>query len=315
MTKAKLPGRGWIAGLLILVGINAVVAGYGFIGTPDGSALGIPLDWLEGSPFEDYLAPGIILFAMGLLALTAAVLQLRRNQFAWAWSGVCGIGFVIWIIVQSILMGSFRHPAQTILQAAVSGIGLVVAVLSFQQYRHWHLRWGASEDEFHGAMAGDEHIPHAPFNPTRAITIDAPPERVWPWIVQMGYGRAGFYSYDRLDNSGKPSLDHIDPALQDVHVGDRIAMSKTANDDTSFRIARLDKPRSMVWTKRDSSWAWELRPLPGGRTRLVTRIRLKYERNKLLPVSLVLMEGGDFPMMRRCLLGIKGRAEAHRGRP
>ena len=313
--KRALPGRGWIAGLLLIVGVNAVVAGYGFIGTPDGSAVGIPQDWLEDSPFQDYLIPGVVLFAMGVLALVAATLQLRRHEFAWAWSGVCGIGFVLWIIVQSVFMGSFRHPIQTTLQAVVSGIGVVVMVLSFQQYRHWHLRWGATEEEFRTAMPGDEHIEPAPFNPTRAITIDAPPEAVWPWLVQMGYGRAGFYSYDRLDNSGKASLDRIEPALQDLKPGDRIPMAKGDSEETAFLVASIHPPRSMVWTKRDSSWSWVLHPLPGGKTRLVTRIRLKYERNRLLPVSLLLMEGADFPMMRKCLLGIKSRAEAHRGKP
>jgi 4-amino-4-deoxy-L-arabinose transferase-like glycosyltransferase len=74
----------------------------------------------------------------------AATLQLRRHPLAWAWSGVCGVGFVVWIAVQSMVMGSFRHPAQTILQAAVLGIAVLVAVLSLRQYRRWRL--GAARD-------------------------------------------------------------------------------------------------------------------------------------------------------------------------
>ena len=58
-------------------------------------------------------------------------------------------------------------------------------------YRHWHMRWGATNAEVRAPMAGDRIVPEAPFNATRAITIEAPPERVWPWIVQMGYSRAG----------------------------------------------------------------------------------------------------------------------------
>ncbi len=309
---SRLPARGWTAGLLLLVGANAVVAGCGFIGDPDGSAVGIPQDWLGGTPFRDYLVPGILLTLLGLLALAAAVLQLRRSEFAWAWAIVAGLGFVGWIIVQASLMGSFRHPMQTLLQAAVLALALAVVVLAFWQYRRWHLRWGATDEEFRAPMPGDELVPRPAFDPTRAVTIDAPPEEVWPWIAQMGHGRAGFYSYDRLDNSGRPSLDAIDPRLQDLRQGDWIPMSKTVTEDTAFKVASLDPPRSMVWAKRDSTWAWSLRPLPGGRTRLVARIRLRYERNRLLPVSLLLMEGGDFVMMRRCLLGIKRRAERAR---
>ncbi len=71
-------------------------------------------------------------------------------------------------------------------------------------FRHWLLRWGATEEEVLAAMPGDAIIPKASFNATRAITIDAPPENVWPWIVQMGYRRAGFYTYDLADNGGYP---------------------------------------------------------------------------------------------------------------
>lgn len=130
-----LRGRAWVAGLLILVGLNAVVAGYGFIADPDGSSIGIPQEWLEDSPFDTYLVPGILLESMGLLSLAAAVMQLRRQEHAWAWAGVCGVGFVIWIVVQALMMGSFRHPIQTALQAAVLALGIVVAAVAFLQYR------------------------------------------------------------------------------------------------------------------------------------------------------------------------------------
>jgi CHASE2 domain-containing sensor protein len=135
--RPVLRGRGWVAGLLLLVGTNAVVAGSGFVGSPDGSAIGIPQEWLDGTPFRDYLVPGLVLAAMGVLSLASALLQLRRHPLAWAWAGVCGVGFVIWIAVQAALMGSFRHPAQTILQAAVLALGLVVAGLAWRQYGDW----------------------------------------------------------------------------------------------------------------------------------------------------------------------------------
>ena len=69
-------------------------------------------------------------------------------------------------------------------------------------YRHWHLHWGATDDEVATAMPGDGIVPKASFEATRAITVNAPREMVWPWIVQMGYRRAGFYTYALLDNAG-----------------------------------------------------------------------------------------------------------------
>jgi len=136
----RMPGRRWTIGLLAFVGINALVAAYGFIGDPDGSSVGIPQEWLEDSPFEDYLIPGIVLAAMGVLSLAAAFLQLRRHQYAWLVAGAAGVGFVIWIIVQSIMMGSFRHPVQTTLQVVVILIGFCVSILAGLQYRVWQSR-------------------------------------------------------------------------------------------------------------------------------------------------------------------------------
>src|SRR5690348_4930364 len=79
---------------------------------------------------------------------------------------------------------------------------------------------GATDDEVLGSMPGDEIVPRASLNATRAITIGAPPERVWPWIVQMGYHRAGFYTYDLIDNDGYPSADRVLEEYQHTAVGD-----------------------------------------------------------------------------------------------
>jgi hypothetical protein len=86
-------------------------------------------------------------------------------------------------------------------------------------YRHWHLRWGATDAEVASSMPGDELVPEMSFNAARAITIAAPPEDVWPWIVQLGTGQAGFYSYDLFDNHGRPSADRILPQFQHPKVG------------------------------------------------------------------------------------------------
>jgi hypothetical protein len=177
--------------------------------------------------------------------------------------------------------------------------------------RRWHLRWGATDDEVHGSMPGDEIVPNPSFDATRAITIDAPPELVWPWIVQMGYRRAGFYTYALLDNAGYDSADRILEEYQPPKIGDWVPMAKQINETTAFRVKAFELNRWLLWEKPDSTWAWKLLPLEGGRTRLATRLKQRYawEKPGSAVLTLVLLEFGDFPMMRRVLKGIKVRAE------
>ena len=197
---------------------------------------------------------------------------------------------------------------RTVLLAALAA-GFATAVA--RAYRSWHLRWGATDAELALPLPGDDVLPHAPFAPTRAVTIAARPEEIWPWIVQIGYGRAGFYAYDLLDNLGRPSARRIVPELQDPAIGDWIAMSPSPNETTAFRVAAFDRERWMLWQKPDSTWAWRLQPIDGEHTRLIVRIRAAYDwTSPLLPVTLFLMEIGDFPMSRRELLNIRDRAEA-----
>jgi hypothetical protein len=191
---------------------------------------------------------------------------------------------------------------------ALSGLPLFATA---PLYRHWHLRWGATHDEVHGSMPGEEIVPNPSFNATRAITVDAPPELVWPWIVQMGYRRAGFYTYALLDNAGYDSADRILDEYQPPRIGDWVPMAKQVNETTAFRVQAFELNRWLLWEKPDSTWAWKLLPLEGGRTRLVTRLKQRYawERPGSAILTLVLLEFGDFPMMRRVLKGIKVRAE------
>lgn len=190
-------------------------------------------------------------------------------------------------------------------------VGGFVTIGAFAWYRRWHLHWGASHDEVLASMPGDDLLPRAPFCATRAITIDAPREHVWPWIVQIGFGRAGFYSYDLLDNLGRPSAERILPEYQDIQVGAVAApMASPANDRNSFRVMGFDPNRWLVWSKPGSSWAWMLTPVDQGtRTRLVTRLKAA-DRLPWALFSAPLMELADFPMMRKQLQGIKARAEA-----
>ena len=126
----------------------------------------------------------------------------------------------------------------------------------------------------------DALVPEPMFASTHAITIDAPPERVWPWIAQMGAGRAGWYSWDAIDNGGTASATSILPAFQTLVSGDVMPAIPGAND--AFAVAAVDPPRELVLTAPDGrgghAVAWEhvLDPLPGGRTRLLVRGRASW---------------------------------------
>lgn len=192
----------------------------------------------------------------------------------------------------------------------------VPTFLTAPLYRRWHRHWGTTPAERVGPMPGDDLLRHAQFRATRAITIAAPPHDVWPWLVQVGALRAGWYSNDLLDNLGHPSATTIVPELQHLEVGQWIPMAPSGppTPSNAFRVDSFEIDRWLLWTKPDSTWAWRLTPTQHG-TRLVTRVRAVYDwrhpRAALLGV--VLMEFGDFAMQRRMLRGIKARAEAVSG--
>lgn len=186
--------------------------------------------------------------------------------------------------------------------------------------RPWHMRWGATDAEVSAAMPGDADVRRAQFNATRAITIGAPPERVWPWIAQLGYRRAGFYTYDLVDNAGERSADRIIDGYQHIEVGDLIPMFHESHGlSIAYRVDSFAINEWMLWVHQphedepsDSTWSWRLTPLDTGRTRLVTRMKQDYRWHtpRLAIFNLILMEFGDFVMERRMLKGIKVRAES-----
>ncbi len=141
--------------------------------------------------------------------------------------------------------------------------------------------------------------------------MNAPPEDIWPWIVQIGFWRAGWDTYDLLDNPGRRSAERIVPELQHLEVGDLVPMGP--GKSSGIWVKELVPNRSMVWwNKKDNrtTWVWSLDPLPAGGTRLVTRVRAPLNWAEPLSAAwLVMFELADFPMMRKCLLGIKRRAE------
>jgi hypothetical protein len=209
--------------------------------------------------------------------------------------------------VTTVPEGTDRRIGHALLDA-VGGLPLFATA---PLYRPWHLRWGATDQEVQGPMPGDDIVPKASLNATRAITIDAPPELVWPWIVQMGYRRAGFYTYALLDNAGLESADRILEEYQPPRMGDWMPMAKKVSETTAFKVKAFAINEWLLWEKPDSTWAWKLVPLEGGRTRLISRLKQQYawKTPGSAILTLVLLEFGDFPMMRRVLKGIKARAE------
>lgn len=158
-------------------------------------------------------------------------------------------------------------------------------------------------------LPGDEMVTRAQFAFTRAITIHARPEEIYPWLLQIGWGRAGFYSYDVLDNLGRHSAERIVPELQDVKVGDWISMGGKPTETTGLRVKAFEENRWLLWEHQGCPWVWYLEPIDGETTRLITRGKAEYRMDLTLPVSLILMEVGDPFMMRKELLNLKQRAE------
>jgi hypothetical protein len=150
----------------------------------------------------------------------------------------------------------------------------VPAFLTAPLYRRWHRHWGATQAELAGSLPGDELLPHAQFRTTRAITIEATPAMVWPWLVQVGALRAGWYSNDLLDNLGHPSATTIDPDLQHLEVGQWVPMapSGSPSDSNAFKVDSFQVNEWLLWTKPDSTWAWRLTATDDNGTRLVTRV-------------------------------------------
>jgi proline iminopeptidase len=189
------------------------------------------------------------------------------------------------------------------------------------------LTWGATEDEARGGYPGDELVPDATGSSTMAATLPAPPERVWPWLVQMGWDRGGWYSWDWLDHYGKPSADRIVPEWQQLAEGQRLTASR--NGLAWFTVAVVEPNRTLVLRSNlelpsghsfdprsaflpraylDGIWAFHLRPVRGGGTRLVVRTRGRsHPRRLTLPFDLLLGEPGHFLMQTRQFQNLRTR--------
>ena len=163
------------------------------------------------------------------------------------------------------------------------------------------------------SLPGDELLPRAKGRWTHAITIRARPTDIWPWLVQMGCRRGGWYSYDRLDNGGVRSATRIVPEFQRVEVGDVFAWTPTAED--GFLVKAIEPERSLVLggdagSRYSVTWAFVLEPINETSTRLITRASGEYERRAVGLMLGLVWRPIDFGMQRRQLLNIRRRVEA-----
>ena len=222
-------------------------------------------------------------------------------------------------------------------------VGAAIAAAGWAGYvsvRRWWATWGIVPAEAVKVLPGDELVPEPTSCDTRGITIDAPPETVWPWLVQMGYGRGGWYSYDAMDMKGSSS-DSIVPELQQLAVGDTVPTDPAGG----FLVKVVEPERALVLfvdpeivaarrggttdvreapgvalsgrfletatpPQFSAAWAFVLEPLDGGRTRLIERFRARIEATS--PGSRFLgpvLGFGVFVMTQRQMIGIRIRAE------
>jgi hypothetical protein len=158
-------------------------------------------------------------------------------------------------------------------------------------------------------MPGDQIQPQPIFNATRAVTIHARPEQIWPWLVQIGYLRAGWYGYDWIDNEGLKSADRIIPALQHLKVGDDLPIWRANN----YKVVAVEPNRFLVWESANGhdSMTLALYPLDASHTRLVWRKRdapyLWTSPSVLIPQ--LFADAVDVIAIRQNMLGIQARAE------
>lgn len=204
-----------------------------------------------------------------------------------------------------------------------------ISLLFSPVIRGWYNRWGATDDEINAALPGDDLAPHVRLGYTRAITINAPAATVWKWLIQIGQGRGGLYSYEGLENligCDMHNAETIVPALQHLKAGDFVRLGPpgypqykvvevcpthrlilTGADPKTGETLDCSRPLPPVYTI--SNWVFVLKQCKDGSTRLIVRSRLDYNPTVMNDLLWHLMEPINFVMERKMLLGIKQRAE------
>ena len=197
---------------------------------------------------------------------------------------------------------------------AVAGAAASAAAIDRLYRKHvrdWVLTWGATAEEAARPLPGDDLLDPADLVATRAIQIDASPSAIWPWLVQMGPGRAGAYTYDWIENLfglNMHSADQIHPEWQDLNVGDIV---RSHDDRPGMRVEILEPERVLSNRSEAGDWVWTFVLVPeNGSTRLISRNRIAMKGAAAgQHLGMLVMEPGSLVMERKMLLGIKERAE------
>ena len=203
----------------------------------------------------------------------------------------------------------------------LAGIGIAGAITLYAfKIRKYQARWGATDEELKLPLPGDDIVKDPTSTTTNAVTIHAAPKDIWPWLVQIGKGRGGLYSYDWLDilfgYLDRPSVKKVLPEFQNPMPGDVIPIGKDETTDDDFYVHSVEKERAFVIGSnhpsfRDRfSWAMILVPLGPRETRLIVRCHARMDRSLKGTVSQLALEPAAFIMIRRQMLNFKRLAEA-----
>lgn len=215
---------------------------------------------------------------------------------------------------------------------AAAALAILAALLVYILAVHpWQVRYGATDAEVSRTLPGDELTTHPQNQTTRAITIDAPATSVWPWLVQMGQGRGGLYSYEMLENligCDIHNSDTIVSAWQDTTVGDRVRMYPEGSGPPPYTVARIIPGQALILghttdpggvpdtvtprTEWSDTWSFILQPINEQSTRLIIRGRSTYS-DPTMSAIMSAIAPGYFLMERGMLSGIKERAERAAG--
>jgi proline iminopeptidase len=276
---------------------------------------------LGDSPFGSFVVPGVALTVLVGAPLCAAGIAAWRGDGWWAPASVLGgAALLAYEAVEAASIGGVRHPLQVIFTA----LALPPIVAGLRGLR----TLGATETEARAAYPGDDLVPGGRRHTVMATTIAAPPSAVWPWLVQMGADRAGFYSFDRLDNGGRPSAARIVPEWQrELRVGDRIA--SVPDGSHWFDVALVHPGRTLVLRASlalpsgrnfdpagerprrfsDSTWGFHLRPTADGGTRLVvTAVATGRPRRAIGAANRLVWDPAHLVMQTRQFAGLRRRA-------
>jgi len=204
----------------------------------------------------------------------------------------------------------------SILEEAFGALSIAGYILSSPITRSLYSKWGATASEAEMPIAGDQFVPTPKLQSTRAITINAPAEDVWPWLVQMGQGRGGLYSYERLENLAGCDMhnaDQILPEHQQLEVGDKIRLVPEGREPY-FLVSAIEPGKAIILGGDDppTTWMFVLEPTNENTTRLLIRWRQDYDSGlgNFIGWRLV-TDPINFVMERKLMQGVKVRAETN----